>query len=211
MILVDVNLLVAATMTSTRDHEAAHSWLHDRLTGTARVAVGLPHRFRPRGRAGARLATPAACGGGAGPGAVLAHTSLCVDSGARAGAASSPGDSAHVGDPDPNDVAELRRQLAAHFRGVAAGSRERQLTRTGVDGLRDAERAGWLQVDEPEQSLGVDPAEVLRAFLDRLRIVLTQPDRYAVLDAGAAAHVLSRLPGLPRATFAEPRLQTVPG
>lgn len=40
MILVDVNLLVAATMTSARDHEAARSWLHDRLTATPRV--GLP-------------------------------------------------------------------------------------------------------------------------------------------------------------------------
>ncbi len=40
MILVDVNLLVEATMTSARDHEAARSWLQDRLSGTARV--GLP-------------------------------------------------------------------------------------------------------------------------------------------------------------------------
>lgn len=40
MILVDVNLLVAATMTSARDHEAARSWFQDRLTGTPRV--GLP-------------------------------------------------------------------------------------------------------------------------------------------------------------------------
>lgn len=40
MILVDVNLLVDATMTAARDHEAARSWLRDRLTGTARV--GLP-------------------------------------------------------------------------------------------------------------------------------------------------------------------------
>ena len=40
MILVDVNLLVAATMTSAPCHDAARSWLHERLTGTARV--GLP-------------------------------------------------------------------------------------------------------------------------------------------------------------------------
>lgn len=40
MILVDVNLLVDATMTAARDHDAARSWLQDRLTSTARV--GLP-------------------------------------------------------------------------------------------------------------------------------------------------------------------------
>jgi len=40
VILVDVNLLVAATMTSARDHEAARSWLQKQLAGTARV--GLP-------------------------------------------------------------------------------------------------------------------------------------------------------------------------
>ncbi|MDP2710500.1 MAG: PIN domain-containing protein [Solirubrobacteraceae bacterium] len=40
MILVDVNLLVDATMTSARDHEAARAWLQDQLTATARV--GLP-------------------------------------------------------------------------------------------------------------------------------------------------------------------------
>lgn len=40
MILVDVNLLVDATMTSAPRHEPARSWLHERLTGTARV--GLP-------------------------------------------------------------------------------------------------------------------------------------------------------------------------
>ena len=40
MILVDVNLLVAATMTSARDHGAARLWLQQQLTGTARV--GLP-------------------------------------------------------------------------------------------------------------------------------------------------------------------------
>lgn len=40
MILVDVNLLVDATMTSAAGHEAARSWLQERLTGTARV--GLP-------------------------------------------------------------------------------------------------------------------------------------------------------------------------
>lgn len=39
MILVDVNLLVDATMSSARGHRAAHSWLHERLTGTARVAL----------------------------------------------------------------------------------------------------------------------------------------------------------------------------
>ena len=40
MILVDVNLLVEATMTSAPGHEAARPWLQERLTGTARV--GLP-------------------------------------------------------------------------------------------------------------------------------------------------------------------------
>lgn len=40
MILVDVDLLVDATMTSARDHRAARSWLQGRLSGTARV--GLP-------------------------------------------------------------------------------------------------------------------------------------------------------------------------
>ena len=40
MILVDVNLLVDATMTSARDHEAARAWLQSQLSGTARV--GLP-------------------------------------------------------------------------------------------------------------------------------------------------------------------------
>lgn len=40
MILVDVNLLVDATMTSARDHEAARSWLRGQLAATARV--GLP-------------------------------------------------------------------------------------------------------------------------------------------------------------------------
>lgn len=40
MILVDVNLLVDATMTAARDHERSRSWLQDRLRGTARV--GLP-------------------------------------------------------------------------------------------------------------------------------------------------------------------------
>lgn len=40
MILVDVNLLVDATMTSARDHDAARLWLQDRLAGTPRV--GLP-------------------------------------------------------------------------------------------------------------------------------------------------------------------------
>lgn len=40
MILVDVNLLVDATMVSARDHEDARAWLQERLRGTARV--GLP-------------------------------------------------------------------------------------------------------------------------------------------------------------------------
>ena len=40
MILVDVNLLVDATMTSAVGHDAARPWLHERLAGTARV--GLP-------------------------------------------------------------------------------------------------------------------------------------------------------------------------
>lgn len=40
MILVDVNLLVAATMTAARDHEEARSWLQSTLSATARV--GLP-------------------------------------------------------------------------------------------------------------------------------------------------------------------------
>ena len=40
MILVDVNLLVEATMSSAPSHEAARSWLQDRLAGPARV--GLP-------------------------------------------------------------------------------------------------------------------------------------------------------------------------
>jgi len=40
VILVDVNLLIDATMTSARDHVAARSWLQSRLAGTARV--GLP-------------------------------------------------------------------------------------------------------------------------------------------------------------------------
>lgn len=40
MILVDVNLLVAATMTSAPGHERARSWLEGHLTATARV--GLP-------------------------------------------------------------------------------------------------------------------------------------------------------------------------
>ena len=40
MILVDVNILVDATMTSAPDHESARLWLRERLAGTARV--GLP-------------------------------------------------------------------------------------------------------------------------------------------------------------------------
>ncbi len=40
MILVDVNLLIDATMTAARDYDAARSWLQGRLAGTARV--GLP-------------------------------------------------------------------------------------------------------------------------------------------------------------------------
>lgn len=39
MILVDVNLLVDATMTSARGHEPARSWLQSCLAGTARVGV----------------------------------------------------------------------------------------------------------------------------------------------------------------------------
>jgi uncharacterized protein len=40
VILVDVNVLVEATMTSAASHPAARSWLQERLSGTARV--GLP-------------------------------------------------------------------------------------------------------------------------------------------------------------------------
>jgi uncharacterized protein len=40
VILVDVNLLVDATMTSAARHEAARAWLQERFAGTARV--GLP-------------------------------------------------------------------------------------------------------------------------------------------------------------------------
>jgi len=40
VILVDVNLLVDATMTVARDHDAARSWLEEQLAATARV--GLP-------------------------------------------------------------------------------------------------------------------------------------------------------------------------
>jgi uncharacterized protein len=40
VILVDVNLLVDATMTSAPGHEAARAWMQERLTATARV--GLP-------------------------------------------------------------------------------------------------------------------------------------------------------------------------
>lgn len=40
MILVDVNLLVEATMTSARDHVAAREWWRDQLNGTTQV--GLP-------------------------------------------------------------------------------------------------------------------------------------------------------------------------
>jgi toxin-antitoxin system PIN domain toxin len=42
LILVDVNLLVDATMTSARDHAAARDWLQDKLTGTAQVAIPWP-------------------------------------------------------------------------------------------------------------------------------------------------------------------------
>jgi len=45
VILVDVKLLVDATMTSARDHDAARSWLQNQLGGTARV--GLPWRRSP--------------------------------------------------------------------------------------------------------------------------------------------------------------------
>lgn len=40
MILVDVNLLVGATVPSARDHAATHRWLEERLNDTPRV--GLP-------------------------------------------------------------------------------------------------------------------------------------------------------------------------
>jgi toxin-antitoxin system PIN domain toxin len=40
LILVDVNLLIGATMTSAPDHEETRNWLQDKLRGTARV--GLP-------------------------------------------------------------------------------------------------------------------------------------------------------------------------
>lgn len=40
MILLDVNLLVDATMTSARDHDRARDWLQERLSATAKV--GLP-------------------------------------------------------------------------------------------------------------------------------------------------------------------------
>lgn len=39
MILVDVNLLVDATMTAAPAHEAARSWLEERLSGIARVGI----------------------------------------------------------------------------------------------------------------------------------------------------------------------------
>ncbi len=42
MILVDVNLLVAATMTSAPEHEVTRSWLEDRLRGTAQVGLPWP-------------------------------------------------------------------------------------------------------------------------------------------------------------------------
>jgi len=42
VILVDVNLLVDATMTSARDHDAARSWLQNQLGGTARVGLPWP-------------------------------------------------------------------------------------------------------------------------------------------------------------------------
>lgn len=40
MILVDVNLLLVATVEEADGHAEAHRWLADRLSGTARV--GLP-------------------------------------------------------------------------------------------------------------------------------------------------------------------------
>lgn len=40
MILVDVNLLIDATMSAARDHDQAHAWLQDQLSATAKV--GLP-------------------------------------------------------------------------------------------------------------------------------------------------------------------------
>ncbi|CAN5483103.1 hypothetical protein BH20ACT19_BH20ACT19_05460 [soil metagenome] len=39
MILVDVNLLVDATMSAARDHEGARSWLQSQLAGTARMGL----------------------------------------------------------------------------------------------------------------------------------------------------------------------------
>ncbi len=39
MILIDVNLLVDATMTVAREHAAARDWLQAQLSGTARVAL----------------------------------------------------------------------------------------------------------------------------------------------------------------------------
>jgi hypothetical protein len=40
LILVDTNLLVYATVSSTREHQSARAWLDERLNGTA--PVGLP-------------------------------------------------------------------------------------------------------------------------------------------------------------------------
>jgi toxin-antitoxin system PIN domain toxin len=42
VILVDVNLLVAATMTSAPEHALTRSWLQDRLAGTAQVGLPWP-------------------------------------------------------------------------------------------------------------------------------------------------------------------------
>jgi toxin-antitoxin system PIN domain toxin len=42
VILVDVNLLVDATMTSAAGHHAARPWLQERLAGTARVGLPWP-------------------------------------------------------------------------------------------------------------------------------------------------------------------------
>lgn len=42
MILVDVNLLLAATIAEADDHDSANAWLTERLTGTARVGLPWP-------------------------------------------------------------------------------------------------------------------------------------------------------------------------
>jgi hypothetical protein len=129
--------------------------------------------------------------------------------------------------PDARDEHELRRMLAAHFRGVAARMRELHWARTGIDGLHDAQRAGWLRVEQPTD-VPSDPADSLLSFFGRLRATLNDGGRYAVLDTGvadmvhrgvaglldqdivaatpepgAASLVLGLLPGLPHATLEE--------